>query len=212
MPRISLALLAAVTAVLGTQMARGSTIDTFSVTETGWDDYSIATGVGQPNPNGLLTASFTGSVEADGFIEQSDLTAFTLLSNSVGEPQTILLSGVSLFSYDVTSGATSFDFAGSSTRGNEVCLGAAVGLDSACNVNFQAAYPPGTTAVAEFGGGPASISMSTPVVTPVSTVVPEPGLMGLTGIALIVFTAAGWDTRRRRLCLDGRSGSPSQSE
>ena len=75
MLKTSFALAAAVlgTAILGSQTAQGSTIDTFNLVETGWDAYSIITGVGPANPNGLLTASFSGSVEADGFIALADL-------------------------------------------------------------------------------------------------------------------------------------------
>lgn len=199
MLKTSFALAAAVlgTAILGSQTAQGSTIDTFNLVETGWDAYSIITGVGPANPNGLLTASFSGSVEADGFIALADLSAFVLSSNITGEPQTINLAGISLFSYNVNGGTGSFDFAGTSTRGNEVCLGAAVGLDGACNLQFQAGYPGGTRAIAEFGGGPAGISFNAPEITLVSSTVPEPGSLSLIGVALTLL--GGWLLYSRKI-------------
>ncbi len=75
MLKTSFALAAAVlgTAILGSQTAQGSTIDTFNLVEPAgclFHHYG-----GRPaNPNGLLIASFSGSVEADGFIALADLS------------------------------------------------------------------------------------------------------------------------------------------
>lgn len=44
--------------------ARASTVDTFSFFQGGWGGDAV------------LAGSFTGTVEADGYIEQSDLSAF----------------------------------------------------------------------------------------------------------------------------------------
>ncbi len=61
--------------------AHGETIDTFSFTETGWGEYAPGAGISAAAPNTVLTGTFTGIVEPNGFIEQGDLTHSPCCSN-----------------------------------------------------------------------------------------------------------------------------------
>jgi hypothetical protein len=61
--------------------AHGETIDTFSFNESNWSEYTLGTGILIPDSSDMLTGSFTGIVEPDGFIQKGDLTQFACSSN-----------------------------------------------------------------------------------------------------------------------------------
>lgn len=186
-------------AALAMPSAYGSTIDTFSFTESNWDYYSFPTGVGGPTPGGTLIGSFTGVVEADGFIEQGDLSAFS--AHLFPFAPTIGRGSLTLFSYDTNGGASTLDFAGELSQFTNICVGAATALDANCTDNFNVAYPAGTVGVASVGGLANFVSSSFPVIMLVSSVttnpppatVPEPWFTPLIGAAL-----AGMGLVRRR--------------
>jgi len=195
--------LAAVIAVLASHHAYGSTIDTFAFTEMTFNAYSIGTGVGEPAPNGILTGSFTGAVEPDGFIEQGDLSAFNarFYFPGSGGSAPINLAQLTLFSYDAGGGAQTLDFAGSPSQVSNICVGAAAALDGNCNADFLAVYPPGTTGVVEEFGQLDYVASDTPVITLVSSVtpaaVPEPGTLAMIGLALVALSVARGSGKRR---------------
>jgi hypothetical protein len=178
--------------------ARGGTIDTFSFTESGWSDYTIGSGVLIPEPTNLLTGSFTGSVEPDGFIEQGDLTQFSVqYANGELVLGSSSLNELSLFSYDTApaGGPSSLDFAGNPGDATNVCIGAATSLDPVCTLDFNVLYAPGTVVAVEIDGTPDFVSSSAPQITLVSSsttsAVPEPASLFLEciGLGVVVILA-----------------------
>jgi PEP-CTERM motif len=185
-------------AMLTAPVARATTIDTF--------DFSVAPGkpaawgvalnpaldggvilLGPADLGGILTGSFSGMVEAGGLIELGDLTAFSATyTNTTFTEQVQTLGTLTFFSYNTNGGASSLDIAG--TEGdNQICIGAAVSLDSNCTGGFTFSYAPGTNG-AIFNAGfmlPTLDTTDQPVTTLAPTVaVPEPGSFALLGGAL----------------------------
>ena len=65
-------------------VAHATTIETYDFTVTGWS-FNIG-GVFFPSNARVLTGSFTGVVEPDGLIEQTDLTSFSASFSLNGIP------------------------------------------------------------------------------------------------------------------------------
>ena len=172
--------------------AYGATIDTFNFIEPNVYENGAPAG-GQTFE---FAGSFTGAVEASGFIEQADLSAFTVqLADSNGNPipqYSMGLSSLTLFSFDANGGASSLDFAGTPEIAlSNFCVGAATALDAACTFNFGYTYPVGTVGVLLLQG-PADLSSSFPqitlvssVTTPPSSAAPEPPFTLALGILLL---------------------------
>jgi hypothetical protein len=178
---------------------QGSTIDTFSFTESGWSEYTVGTGMLTPDPLGTLVGSFTGIVEPDGFIEQGDLLQFSVEYTSGGVAfGSMPLNQLTLFSYDTNpaAGLSSLDFAGTADDPTNVCVGAATSLDAACTFDLTQPYAPGTVGAVELNGLPHFVSSQAPQITLASSVTtPEPASLFLVGVVLIAVATVG----RRKL-------------
>jgi len=197
--------LAVIATALGLQTAYGTTIDTFSFTEQGWL-YTVGLGgtiqTGAADPGGMLTGTFTGTVEPSGFIQQSDLTSFSAeYTDSAGV--VIKQKIVTFFSYNVDGGGSSLSFSGYRFQPG-FCVGQTIFLLLDCNNIYT--YPPGTNGVVAFISYPAVVTTGLPVVTllgqttllpppPPLTPVSEPASLGLVGAALV---GSGTVLRRRR--------------
>ena len=195
---------------------RAATIDTFDFTQVGWIEVASFLGGtvsgSVPDPGGILSGSFTGTVEPSGLIELGDLTSFSDTYFDLANPGGIGLNSLfnlSLFSYNTTGGASSLDIAGSFGQLFAACVGAAVPLDGFCTSNFQLFYPPGTNgAIVVLARSPVEFTSNRPVITLVSSVttppaVPEPSTVSM----LMTFLAgwlgvAGWTARRRHAAAD----------
>ncbi len=78
-----------------------ATIDTYDFTQGG---YTSVLGTG------VLTGSFTGTVEADGFIERADVSSMSLTFVS-GQPPPFSVNLLpTFFSFDTAGGSSSLDF------------------------------------------------------------------------------------------------------
>jgi hypothetical protein len=151
---------------------------------------------GTPRPDLALTGTFTGTVEADGTIQLTDLTAFQEVFATGGFVTGVVpLADLTLFSFNTNGGASSLDTAGSPANPINICQGGAVPFDPQCTSNFTVFYPAGTFAVAEQNGTPVAIAESQPVVTLITSVTtnppqvgataPEPRLCLITGLVLM---------------------------
>ena len=162
-----------------------STIDTFNFTQNGWNVSGSA---------GVLTGSFTGTVEADGLIEAQDVSSFSAqLALSNGE--TIfyhylapLAAGESpFFSYAVDGGASSLDFIATNGVTPNLCEGAAAPL--ACG-------SPGTDFgfVAGFGGtmDQVTLTLVSSVTSAPITAAPEPGSAAIAGLGFLLLGFGGF--------------------
>jgi len=170
-------------------IAKASTIDTFSFTQSGY------TG------GGTLTGTFTGTVEADGFIEQADLSAFnaTLTApETEGEAMGFFYqTDLQLFSFLPSSDGpnSSLDFyAQTAGLDQNVCVGAAAAF-GLCGAGGNFAGIANTIGVAD------ASTPNLPVLTLISSLptnppatVPEPATDSFCGVALI---AAGLWRRSR---------------
>ncbi len=171
------------------QPSWAATVDTFDFTQTAWNTFTPGAGT-LPDSQGLLSGSFTGAVEPDGFIEQGDLTAFSAVYAPGGGPGFVplRLDQLTLFSFDTAGGVSSLDFAGSPNI--QFCSGAAATLDANCTADFGSTYPVGTDAVAYYTQ--LFVSASFPTLTLISSIttnpsssVPEPASLALLGAGLL---------------------------
>jgi hypothetical protein len=195
--------------------AHGETIDTFSFTDTGWSEYALGVGTLTPSPSTVLNGAFTGVVEPNGFIEQSDLTQFSVQFESPNfSPYSLLQQELTLFSYDTASGGgpSSLDFAGTPGGFTNVCIGAATSLDPNCAF-FNQPYLPGTVGTVLLNLGDRDfVSSSAPQITLVSstftTPTPEPApiFLGGIGLAVIAILARRRTPSRRCIRLRGTAG------
>jgi hypothetical protein len=169
------AALMALLAMSARDSATAKTIDTF--------DFSFLNGwVTGSDPTG----TFTGTVEPDGLIEQTDLTSFSVTFFDVvtATTLTINLAGLKLFSFDPTGGASSLDFIASPPPISPInlCIGASASFDPTCGQG-----PPGVRGVLVNGSFLDDFTLDAGEVTLVSsvTVVPEAStwVMTLTGFA-----------------------------
>jgi hypothetical protein len=126
--------------------ASAAVIDTFSFSApSGWNAQVIG-----------FSGSFTGSVEASGRIELSDLSAFQIIGRGLFGVNS--LSNLTFFSYD-TGGASSLGFIDTlpplppSGFSITVCSGAPSVLSLACNNPVGGSNPVSTSAVILIGTG-----------------------------------------------------------
>jgi hypothetical protein len=169
---LATAIVCGLVANFGVSGASAAVIDTFDFTQVGWTlasifDATVSTS-GSPDPGGVLTGSFTGTVEPSGLIELSDLTAFTETYTDTADPGGVVsqnLTDTTLFSYNTAGGASSLDIAGEIAPG--VCVGASVSLDSNCTANFVISYTPGIDGAAYLGNGglPKFVTSDQPTLT-----------------------------------------------
>jgi hypothetical protein len=172
-------------ALAGLVPARAAVMDTFSFSNlSGWSE----------SPTDF-SGSFTGTVEASGLIELSDLTAFFVFAHVEGTPFfDNSLSNLTLFSYDTGAGASSLGFI-DTTRSGTVCAGAPSVLSLTCNPGGN--NPVSTLAAMVFGG---TFVVSTPdltTVTLVSSSVPEASTWVMMALGFTGLGFAGYRTSRR---------------
>jgi hypothetical protein len=166
-------------AALSPAAAHASSLETFTFTQTGYpvDD--------------MLTGSFTGMVESDGSIQQADLTAFTAsFSYDEGplgiEVDTYSLANLQLFSFapSVDGPNSSLDIFASAPSGTPagICVGAA----AAFGLCQQGGNVSGVDHVKsnEFLWLTTTQSPSVQFEPAQITPAPEPGTIGLCGLAL----------------------------
>lgn len=199
-PTLCAIIFSALTAVLP---AAASTIDTFDFTETGWMAPNGAAGV--------LTGSFSGTVEASGFIEAQDLSAFSSqlafnngFTNTYNSIEPLTPGGSGFFSYDLNGGASSLDFIAGNGITQNLCVGAAAPL--ACGAfatSFGYAIGIAQTSVQPTLTLVSSITAPSATPAPVSSA-PEPATEVLAGAGLILI---GLLRRPRRLQRYGATGA-----
>jgi hypothetical protein len=132
-----------------------------------------------------FSGRFTGTVEASGFIELSDLSAFHIFGTSNS------LSNLTFFSYDTVVGASSLGFI-DTIPPFTVCTGAPSVLSLTCNPGGN--HPASTLAAIVVNGFVASTPDLT-TVTLVSSVVPE---ISTWAMMLLGFAGLGFAAYRRR--------------
>jgi len=181
-------------------VARASTVDTFTFTQSGYSSAGF-------NNDGALNGTFTGTVEADGFIEKSDLSAFSAVlsyTTDGGGDQIVsnyfYLDNIDLFSFLPAADGTnsSLDVHAVDSIGVGLCVGAAAAF-GLCGEEGNA------VGVLQ----PALVTDELPSVTLVSSVqtspppapAPEPGTLFLCGLALLA-AGLGHGRKRRRTCTD----------
>jgi len=179
--------------------AHGATVDTFSFTENGWSEYSLLSGAAAPLSDTIVTGTFSGVLEPDGFIELGDLTQFSVQFYFPGSSvYSFSQPALTLFSYDTAPGGgpSSLDFAGTLDDPANICIGAATSLDPNC-AYLGRAYPPGTLGTVQLNTGVVDyVSSTAPQITLVSSVgssatAPEPASIFLECIGLAVIGILG---------------------
>jgi hypothetical protein len=157
-------------------------------------------------------------VEPNGFIEQSDLTQFSVQFESLGVLNyNLTQQNLALFSYDTTpgGGASSLDFAATQGGLSNMCIGAATSLDSNCAYLNQA-YLPGTVGTVLLNLNERDfVSSSPPQITLISSITPtsapEPAPIFLECIGLAVIAIPGRRTRTSQRSVAVSAGHAPQN-
>jgi PEP-CTERM motif len=163
---------------LFSSVGNATTIDTFSFTQGGYTNGGI-----------ILSGTFTGTVNSNGFIELADLSNFSDTFEYVSGLLTVTdlgyLTGLSLFSFNAQSpiDSGSLDFAGQVGLGANLCVGGAAAFGSCGGTGSRGAY------------ANSFFTDEAPVVTLVSSItsgVPEPStwammLLGFAGIGFMAY-------------------------
>jgi hypothetical protein len=173
--------------------ASATTIDTFSFTQGGYQD------------RGVLSGSFSGAVEPDGFIELPDLKSINLTFTFDAGSVTANLFGygpATFFSYSTTGGAGSLDFVSSIGVGSDACVGAvaAFGAFGCGNGVANAAGSVADFTTTQLAGVSLTSSVTTTPAPASPSPVPEPASLLLVSTALLGAAAGEWK-RHRRDCL-----------
>jgi hypothetical protein len=94
-------------------VASATTIDTYDFSQGGYGSAILGGGTG------VLTGSFTGVVEPDGFIERADVSSMSVTLAGV------TIDGLPLFfSFDTAGGSSSLDFITKAVDSISACVGA----------------------------------------------------------------------------------------
>ena len=170
-------------ALAGLVPARAAVIDTFSFSNlSGWDTFDTE-----------FSGSFTGTVEASGLIELSDLSAFHVSGLFRGvnfSPNS--LSNLTFFSYDTGAGASSLGFI--AITNFAVRTGAPSVLSLTCNPGGN--NPVSALAAIVFVDVQVGSTPDLTTVTLVSSVVPETSTWAM---MLLGFAALGYAGYRRAI-------------
>ena len=194
--RRAAAALAIISTATGAQAT--ATINTYSFTQAG---YAIILSRNNSTGPGTLSGTFTGTINALGQWQASDLSSLSLtfsyptmqgtISGNVGT-----LADLSLFSFNTD---TSGDLVILAQQGNATtCVGAAATLSSRCNPGGL--NPAGTLGVALLEGLVIGDTTQAPVITLVSSVTSAPALPEPSTWAMMLFGfgAMGGALRRRK--------------
>lgn len=161
--------------------AHASALETFTFTQTGYPG------------NDKLTGTFTGAIEADGSIQQADLSAFTAsftvdLGLSGIQTDTYTLANLQLFSFlpSINGPNSSLDIFASVTSGppGSICVGAAAAF-GLCGVSGNLAgvdhviYQPNP-----FLWETTAQTPTVQLLPPQPTATPEPASAGLCALSL----------------------------
>ncbi len=178
MPRLScLAIVLATGLTVGA--AHATTIDTFDFSQ---GDYG---GSFRSAPFiGTLTGSFTGTVEANGLIEMSDLSSIQVTFSGGSIIQVFGDGPATFFSYNTQGGASSLDLVTGIGVGGLACVGAvaAFGADGCGGGGVNGFVAGATTNALPSLTLVSSVTLSPP--PPPPSTVPEPASLALLGTAL----------------------------
>lgn len=116
--------------ILAPSRAAASTINTYSFTQDGWVFAPIG------NYQYSVQGTFTGLVEANGLITQSDLSSFQMTLTDPIAPA-VQATTLQFFSFDTTADASTLDIVNRTQYVSsdlvETCVGAAATLSILCN-------------------------------------------------------------------------------
>ena len=187
---------------------RAATVDTYSFTDDG-EYMFVFTSSGETILSALLPVTidgrFTGTVDALGAIEQSDLTAFSVDATALllGVAISGGLSDLSFFSFTPTGGDGTFNFSVTTGSGS-VCAGFSAAFDPACanpaakslaSAAIRVASPDGVNVESFVTSQVATLTLLSSVTTnPSGPAVPEPSTWSMVTLG---FAAIGWMGRRR---------------